>query len=180
MFCLIHRWKIDRALDDNQALPAPTQAHLTHCLSCREHHQQQVQLITRLKQPTTTPEAPTYLRARILNALQSAETEVSPEPAQSHIQPVWAPIAACAVIAYFLYPHSTPLPSPPVPPVAATEQPALPSVELPEINLAKALETAHDTVANPYDQELKNLQNDLQAAGQYFGRLMPIRVAIND
>ena len=180
MFCLIHRWKIDRTLDDNQTLPAPTQAHLAQCPTCREHHQQQVQLITRLEQPAPTPEAPTYLRARILNALQSAESEATPEPAQSHVLPVWAPIAACAIIAFFLYPRSTPLPSPPTPPVAAAEHPALPSVALPEINVAKALETAHDTVTNPYDQELKNLQNDLQAAGQYFGRLVPIRVAIND
>ena len=28
MFCLIHRWKIDRALDDNQELPRSTKTHI--------------------------------------------------------------------------------------------------------------------------------------------------------
>ena len=31
MFCLIHRWKIDRALDDNQELPRSTKTHIANC-----------------------------------------------------------------------------------------------------------------------------------------------------
>ena len=53
-------------------------------------------------------------------------------------------------------------------------------MNLPEVNVTKALEVAHNTLANPYDQEMKNLQKDLQAAGAYLERLVPIRVAIND
>ena len=176
MFCLIHRWKINRALDDNQSLSARANPHLERCPTCRAHHQQQVQLIQQLEQPATQPEAPVYLRARILNEIQTAEAA----PAPAHSLPVWVPIAACAVIAFFLYPRPTPLPTPANPHVAAVEHPTLPSVEIPELNMARALEAAHETVTSPYDQELQNLQDDLQAASAYFGRLIPIRLATND
>jgi len=176
MFCLIHRWKIDRALDDNQELPRSTKTHIANCPNCRDHYQQQAKLIEQLEQPSPTPEAPPFLRARIINALQSAEPRTEPTLSV----PVWVPIAACAVIAFFLYPRTASLPSPLDPPIAAVKQPALPSVNLPEVNVTKALEVAHNTLANPYDQEMKNLQEDLQAAGAYLGRLVPVRVAIND
>ena len=176
MFCLIHRWKIDRALDDDQGLPRSTQTHIANCPNCREHYRQQARLIDQLGQPCPTPEAPPFLRTSIISALQSSETK--PEPTLSI--PVWAPVAACAVIAFFLYPRTAPLPPPLDPPIAAVKQPALPSVNLPEVNVTKALEVAHNTLAKPYDQEMKNLQKDLQAAGAYLGRLVPVRVAIND
>ena len=114
MFCLIHRWKIDRALDDNQELPRSTKTHIANCPNCREHYQQQARLIEQLEQPSPTPEAPPFLQTRIINALQSSETK--PEPTLS--VPVWVPIAACAVIAFFLYPRTASLPSPLDPPAA--------------------------------------------------------------
>ena len=49
MFCLIHRWKIDRALDDNQELPRSTKTHIANCPNCREHYQQQARLIEQLE-----------------------------------------------------------------------------------------------------------------------------------
>ena len=96
MFCLIHRWKIDRALDDNQELPRSTKTHIANCPNCRDHYQQQAKLIEQLEQPSPTPEAPPFLRARIINALQSAEPRTEPTLSV----PVWVPIAACAVIAF--------------------------------------------------------------------------------
>lgn len=178
MFCLIHRWKIDRALDEGQPLAPTTQSHLKHCGPCRNHHTTQDRLVQRLAQPAPTPEAPPFLQARIMNELRAHSA--ASQPTESSV-PVWIPVAACVLIAFFLYPRPTP-PAPPTPPVAEVQpvQQELPLVELPEINVAKALESAHEAVASPYDRELQHLQNDLQAAGAYFSRLIPVQMARNE
>jgi len=178
MFCLIHRWKIDRALDEGQALDHATQSHVDQCNTCRHHHATQDRLIQRLEDPAPTPEAPPFLRARIMNELRAQPA--APQPAETAV-PVWVPVAACALIAFFLYPRPTaPVPAAPAPPVAEVQVPELPRVDLPQIDVAKALESAHQAVASPYDQEIQNLQNDLQAAGAYFSRLIPVQMAVND
>jgi hypothetical protein len=97
--------------------------------------------------------------------------------------PVWAPIAACAVIAMFVL---LPLqekteslnPSPLTQPVPAAQQLAtLPSIELPEVKITTALERVHDTITAPYTQEFENLQKDLKSAGGYLQGLLGMNLA---
>ena len=38
MFCFLQRWKIDRALDEGDALTPRAEAHVARCADCRRHH----------------------------------------------------------------------------------------------------------------------------------------------
>ena len=178
MFCFIQRWRIDRALDEGAGLDARTRRHVAECDDCRSHRTAQEKLVALLNHPQPAPDAPPFLRANVMNTIRAeAKATVTPQ----WLPPIWAPIAACAALAFFLIPENTPLaPSPPPRPVAkATMQiPAqLPAVNLPEVNMAKTLEQVQDTLASPYTTELENLQKDLQTAGGYMGKLFNLKIA---
>ena len=120
---------------------------------------------------------PPYLHASVMNAIRAAETAHRPR----RLVPVWVPVAACAMLAFFLIPENTPQPhSPPL--VAAAPQPVmdLPAMELPAVDIAKTLEQVQDTIAKPYTKEIENLQNDLKAVGNYMSGLFDVKIASRD
>ncbi len=167
MFCLIQRWKIDRALDEGQQPDESTRSHMEHCAECSRHHQTQRNLVSLLEHPTQAHEIPAFLRPRIINAIRAAEVEpVKPVFAL----PVWVPIAACAVIAFSLVPRTSQDPAlPPNREVAAkgvgANFSAVP-VELAKMDVSIALKQANQTISSPYDEEIKKLQKDLRSAGK--------------
>ena len=167
MFCLIQRWKIDRALDEGQQPDESTRSHMEHCAECSRHHQTQRNLVSLLEHPTQAHETPAFLRPRIINAIRVAE----PEPVKPVFAlPVWVPIAACAVIAFSLVPRTSQDPAlPPDKEVAAKVVPAdfsAPPMELAKMDVGIALKQANQTISSPYDEEMKKLQKDLRSAGK--------------
>ena len=180
MFCLIHRWKIDNALDEGQQPDERTQSHMEHCEECRRHHQSQQSLVSLLEHSTQTPESPAFLRPRIMNAI----TEVHTEPVQPIFTlPVWVPVAACAVIVFFLVPRTSQDPAlPPDKEVAAKAAPAdfsAPPMELAKMDVGIALKQANQTISSPYNEEIKKLQKDLRSAGKALRGLPLMHLASN-
>ena len=175
MFCFIQRWRIDRALDEGAQLDARTRRHVAECDDCRSHRRAQEKLVALLNHPQPTPEAPAFLRASVMSAVRAEE----PAAANRWLPPVWGPIAACAVLAFFLIPENTPQTpaTPPAPQPVAQAPVKLPAVKLPAVNMAKTLEQVQDTFAAPYMKELASLQNDLKAAGGYMGKLFNLKIA---
>lgn len=169
MLCIIHRWKIDRALDEGKELDSYTQAHTKNCKGCHQHHQTQQNLISRLQYSTQPEQAPAFLRSRVMNAI--GETESKPARLGFEL-PVWVPVAACAVLIFFLIPRSQQNPTLSPEPKVRTTAKGIPAdfttapVELAKIDVGLALKQANQTISSPYDEELKKLQNDLRAAGK--------------
>lgn len=180
MLCLIHRWKIDRALDEERELSARTAAHVTECAHCREHHRTQQRLVARLAQsPAVRPEAPAFFRSRVLNAIRDEQ----PQPAQPTV-PVWLPVGGLAVLALVLalWPaRETPVPQPAPAPIANAPTAFAPAVAtvpaLPKLDVATMLQRAQESVTSPHQREVRNLQNDLRAVGDYFTDLVPTSFA---
>ncbi|MDE2680039.1 MAG: hypothetical protein OSB29_01580 [Verrucomicrobiota bacterium] len=184
MFCFLKRWKIDRALDEGNALAPRTEAHVARCADCRHHHEQQRAVVNRLEQSAAmpTPEASDFLRSRVMNALRGEQSV--PLPVRWGIA-VWAPVAVVAAIAMVGILQTDPQPGrPPAqprpnPPVA--EAPAkLPAVTLPSMNLQAALQKVPGQIAAPYDRELRNLQSDLKSAGKYLGDIVGYKLASSE
>ncbi len=180
MFCLIHRWKIDNALDEGQQPDARTQSHMEHCGECRRHHQSQQSLVSLLEQPTQTPESPAFLRSRIMNTIRATETEpVKPV----FTLPVWVPVAACAVLVFFLIPRTSQNPSLSPEPNENTTAKTIPAdfsampVELAKIDVNIALKQANKTISSPYDEEVQKLQKDLKSVGKMLGGLPLMHLA---
>ncbi len=181
MICFLHRWNIDCALDEGTPLGTGTARHVARCAGCREHHEQQRAVVNRLEQSAATPvpEAPAFLRSRIMNAVRAEQAK--PLPANWGIA-AWAPVAVVAAIAIvgLLQPDSqSPQPAVPGanPPVA--EAPA-PLPALPTVNLQAALQKVPDQIAAPYDRELQSLQSDLKSASQYLGDIVGFKFASNE
>ena len=176
MFCFLQRWKIDRALDEDDALTSRTEAHVARCADCRRHHEQQRAVVNRLEQSAQlpVPEAPAFLRSRVMNALRDEES--APLPVRWGVA-AWAPVAVVAAIAMVGILQTDPQPAPrprPKPPVLV-ELPAMP-----EMNLQAALQKVPSQIAAPYDRELQNLQNDLKSAGQYLGNIVGYKLASSE
>ena len=176
MFCFLQRWKIDRALDEGTALTPRTEAHVARCADCRRHHEQQRAVVNRLEQSAQlpVPEAPAFLRSRVMNALRDEES--APLPVRWGVA-AWAPVAVVAAIAMVGILQTDPQPAPrprPNPPVLV-ELPAMP-----EMNLQAALQKVPSQIAAPYDRELQNLQNDLKSAGQYLGNIVGFNLASSE
>ena len=95
MFCLIHRWKIDRALDDNQELPRSTKTHIANCppVTITNNRQSSLSNLSNLLQH----QKPHRSCGRVLSMPCSPRPRTEPTLSV----PVWVPIAACAVIAFF-------------------------------------------------------------------------------
>ena len=180
MFCFIHRWKIDHALDESAEPDTSTQSHLDDCGACRSYYEEQRELVAQLTRSPVTPKVPASFHANLMNALRAGE---GIKEQSGWRLPVWAPIAACAVIAMFvLLPlqekTESLIPSPLAQPVPAAQQLAtLPSIELPEVKITTALERVHDTITAPYTQEFENLQKDLKSAGEYLQGLLGMNLA---
>ena len=98
MFCFLQRWKIDRALDEGDALTPRLEAHVTRCVDCHRHYEQQHAVVNRLEQSAQlpVPEAPAFLRSRVMNALRDEESV--PAPVRWGVA-AWAPVAVVAAIA---------------------------------------------------------------------------------
>ena len=181
MFCFLQRWKIDRALDEGDALTPRAEAHVTRCADCRRHHEQQRAVVNRLEQSAQlpVPEAPAFLRSRVMNALRNEE--FAPLPVRWGVA-VWAPVAVVTAIAMVGILQTDPQPGQPEPeprsnpPVA--EVPTLPA--MPKMNLQAALQKVPSQIAAPYDRELQNLQNDLKSAGQYLGNIVGNKLASSE
>jgi len=180
MLCLIHRWKIDRALDEERELSARTAAHVVGCAHCREHHRTQQRLVARLAQPPAVrPEAPAFLRSRVLSAIRDEQ----PQPAQPTV-PVWLPVGGLAALALILalWPaRELPEPDPQPKPTAKAPVTPTPTVAtvpaLPKLDVATMLQRAQESVTSPHQREVRNLQNDLRAVGDYFTDLVPTSFA---
>ncbi len=184
MFCFLQRWKIDRALDEGDALNPRTEAHVARCADCRRHHEQQRAVVNRLEQSAQlpVPEAPAFLRSRVMNALRDEES--APLPVRWGVA-AWAPIAVVAAIAMVGILQTDPQPGhPPVQPrpnpLVAKPPANLPAVALPSMNLQAALQKVPSQIAAPYDRELQNLQNDLKSAGQYLGNIVGYKLASSE
>ena len=104
-----------------------------------------------------------------MNAI--GETESKPARLGFEL-PVWVPVAACAVLIFFLIPRSQQNPTLSPEPKVRTTAKGIPAdfttapVELAKIDVGLALKQANQTISSPYDEELKKLQNDLRAAGK--------------
>jgi len=178
MFCLIHRWKIDNALDEGQQPDERTQLHMEHCEGCHRHHQSQQSLVSLLEHPAQTLESPAFLRSRIMNAIKATEAEpVKP----AFTLPVWVPVAACAVLVFFLIPRTSQNPGPsPGKTVVANATPtglSAPPMKLTKMDVNIALKQANKTISSPYDEEMQKLQKDLKSVGKMLGGLPLMHLA---
>ena len=179
MFCFLQRWKIDRALDEGDALAPRTEAHVARCADCRRHHEQQRAVVNRLEQSAAmpVPEPPAFLRSRVMNALRGEQS--APLPVRWGVA-AWAAVAIVAAIAMVGIlqndSHPAPEPRPNLPEVKApAELPAMPA-----LNLQAALQQVQGKIAAPYDRELQNLQSDLKSAGQYLGEIVGYKLASSE
>ena len=179
MFCFLQRWKIDRALDEGDALAPRTEAHVARCADCRRHHEQQRAVVNRLKQSAAmpVPEPPAFLRSRVMNALRGEQS--TPLPVRWGVA-AWAPVAIVAAIAMVGILQTDPQPAPrprPKPPVVKVpvKLPATPSM-----NLQAALQRVPSQIAAPYDRELQNLQSDLKSAGKFLGDIVGYNLASSE
>ena len=183
MFCFLQRWKIDRALDEGDALTPRAEAHVARCADCRRHHEQQRAVVNRLEQSAQlpVPEAPAFLRSRVMNTLRDEES--APRPVRWGVA-AWAPVAVVAAIAMVGILQTDPQPAPPAQPrpnpLVAKAPANLPPVALPSMNLQAALQNVPSQIVAPYDRELQNLQNDLKSAGQYLGNIVGNKLAFSE
>jgi len=180
MLCLIHRWNINRTLDKDRELSARTAAHVARCAHCRVHLRTQQRLVARLAHPPSAkPEAPAFFRSRVLNVIRDEQ----PQPAQPTM-PVWLPVGSLAVLALVLalWPaRELPGPDPQAKPIA--KAPAAPPTTvatvpvLPKLEVTTLLQRAQKSVTSPHEREVRNLQNDLRAVGDYLTDLVPTSFA---
>ncbi len=182
MFCFLQRWNIDRALDEGDALAPRTEAHVARCADCRQHHKQQRAIVHRLEQSAQlpVPDAPAFLRSRVMNALRGEPS--APLPVRWGVA-AWAPVAIVAAIAMVgilqTDPQSKPTPNQPSPNPPVAEAPAtLPT--MPTMNLQAALQNMPSQIAAPYDRELQHLQSDLKSAGKYLGDIVGYKLASSE
>jgi hypothetical protein len=86
--------------------------------------------------------------------------------------PVWVPVAACAVLVFFLIPRTSQNPALSPEPNENTAAKTIPAdfsampVELAKIDVNIALKQANKTISSPYDEEVQKLQKDLKSVGK--------------
>ena len=114
-----------------------------------------------------------------MNAIKATEAEPL-KPAFT--LPVWVPVAACAVLVFFLMPRTSQ--DPVVPSLEKTvignATPAGfsdPTVELAKMDVNIALKQANKTISSPYDEEMQKLQKDLKSVGKMLGGLPLMHLA---
>lgn len=119
MNCTIQRWRISRTLNDRRAPEGSLAAHLAGCPSCRRHFEAGSIIEGRLADSThATCDAPPFLHARIMAAVQAAEADRAPT-VPAHAAGVrrswaWAAATAAAIAVFALLPLTRRTPAPDV------------------------------------------------------------------
>ena len=113
-----------------------------------------------------------------MNAIKATEAEpVKP----AFTLPVWVPVAACAVLVFFLIPRTSQNPGPsPGKTVVANATPtglSAPPMKLTKMDVNIALKQANKTISSPYDEEMQKLQKDLKSLGKMLGGLPLMHLA---
>jgi len=97
--------------------------------------------------------------------------------------PVWVPVAACAVLVFFLVPRSSqnsalsPEPKENTTAKAVLGDFSAMPVELAKIDVNIALKQANKTISSPYNEEVQKLQKDLKSVGKMLGGLPLMHLA---
>ena len=98
MLCLVHKWKISGALDDDSLLNEETKIHLLKCRRCRKFFNSSVSLAEGLASQAmvSTPDIPARLRRRIGRAISGGGAQ------GSQVRRIWAVrgrvAAACVLL----------------------------------------------------------------------------------
>ena len=182
MICTYRQWRISQAVDAGHPMPCWLRRHITTCPDCSAHHEEQRQVAAALTRAGEhMPEAPPFLKDRIMNAVSSTEA-----PEAGWIDTQWPhAIAGVSIIlllawAFIQRPTEQPAPSfagnKPSPETVKTqlEQPAallelleLPGVPQPQVE--SALTKLGETFSAPYTSEFQNLKNDLANTRDFLG-----------
>ncbi len=157
--CWLHQSAFRRHLDDARPLPPRAQVHLDECSHCRAQFTAQRRVVGALSESRPAELAPPpFLRSKIMRAVAGA-------PAS---RPVFTPrftlgigltAAAMVALSFALRPGDpTPIP----------DQVAMPfRLEMPAALKASA-NLASTSLENPFETELKNLQEDTRNAARAF------------
>jgi predicted anti-sigma-YlaC factor YlaD len=146
--CLFSQKEIRRNLDDNAALSPETLKHLETCDECAALLKSQSALVKVLKSRRDENLEIPFLRARILNAIQSGAGRRPSTP----LRAIWTSLAAVTMVAlmFALLPRSK----------TAQSQNAAPAWELPRFAAVPPEFT------ESLDTELESLKSDTQRAAR--------------
>ena len=167
MICNYRQWKISQAVDGAHPLPAWLRRHVSTCPNCAAHYEKQRLVAAQLtRSGETMPEAPPFLKERIIDSLPGNEPSLT-----QWIMPQWVKVSigVTAIVALAIALNQTDNPTSPVaqpmPSPSANTQPqdaiktTIPA--LPQPAVQTALTQVSDTLTEPYETEFKNLKNDL-------------------
>ena len=180
MICKYRQWRISRAVDAGHPLSAWLRRHVAACPECAVHHEEQRQVAAALTRAGEhMPEAPPFLRDRIMNAVTAEEA-----PRAEWLMPNWAKaVAGAAMVAMLVWtlamrpgeqsaPKTTgkKIPAPIVQQAQAIPSKTktkLPTVPKPHVE--NALTQLGGSFTKPYTSELQNLKNDLAGTRDFLG-----------
>lgn len=180
MICKYRQWRISRAVDAGHPLSAWLRRHVATCPQCAAHHDEQRQVAAALTRAGEhTPEAPPFLRDRVMNAVAVEEA-----PRAEWLMPNWAKaVAGAAMVAMLAWVLATRPGEQPAPKTTEKENPALivqqaqadssktktglPTVPKPHVE--NALTQLGGSFTKPYTSELQNLKNDLAGTRDFLG-----------
>ncbi len=176
MICKYRQWRISRAVDAGHPLSAWLRRHVAACPECAAHHEEQRQVAAALTRAGEhMPEAPPFLRDRIMNAVAAEEA-----PRAEWLMPNWAKaVTGTAMVAMLVWvlasrPGEQPAPKTtekkipaPIVQQAQANTPKLPAVPKPHVE--NALTQLGISFTEPYTSELQNLKNDLADTRDFLG-----------
>ena len=180
MICKYRQWRISRAVDAGHPLPAWLRRHVATCPECAAHHEEQRQVAAALTRAGEhMPEAPPFLRDRIMNAVAAEEA-----PRDEWLMPNWAKaVTGAAMVAVLMWALATRPGEQPAPKTTGKKIPApivqqaqaipsktktkLPTVPKPHVE--NALTQLGGSFTKPYTSELQNLKNDLAGTRDFLG-----------
>ena len=176
MICKYRHWRISRAVDASHPLSVWLRRHVATCPQCAAHHEEQRQVAAALTRAGEhTPDAPPFLKRRIMNAVAAEE-----EPRAEWLMPNRAKaVAGAAMVAMLVWalatrPGERPAPKTaekiiPTPDMqqAQANTPKLPTVPKPHVE--SALTQLGSSFTKPYTSELQNLKNDLADTRDFLG-----------
>ncbi len=180
MICKYRQWRISRAVDASHPLSAWLRRHVATCSECAAYHEEQRQVAVALTRAGEhMPEAPPFLKDRIMNAVTAEEA-----PRAEWLMPNWAKaVAGAAMVAMLVWtlamrpgeqsaPKTTgkKIPAPIVQQAQAIPSKTktkLPTVPKPHVE--NALTQLGGSFTKPYTSELQNLKNDLADTRDFLG-----------
>tara|TARA_Y100001934_G_C12347435_1_gene773581 strand:- start:26 stop:592 length:567 start_codon:yes stop_codon:yes gene_type:complete len=173
MYCRYRQFRISQAVDGGHPLPSWLRRHVATCSGCAAHHEEQRRVAALLARASEhQPEAPPFLKERIMNAI-SAEPQIHTQPPL----PAWAhAITAVALVALtwtLWQPTTTETQqasqpqSPSEPGKRAEASRELPGISSPPVE--NALSKLSISFTTPYENELNNLKNDLAVTKDFLG-----------